>query len=64
MSERDRDRKRQRERQREQERACVCAVVSQLFVALSAHIHAFKLLLALLTDVIVKYVSSAFRMRC
>lgn len=36
---------------------------SQLSAALCEHIHAFKLLISLLTDVIVKYVLFAFTMR-
>lgn len=36
---------------------------SQLSTALCEHIHAFKLLISLLTDVIVKYVLFAFKMR-
>ena len=37
--------------------------ISQLSPALCEHIHAFKLLISLLTDVIVKYVLFAFEMR-
>lgn len=36
---------------------------SQMSAALCEHIHAFKLLISLLTDVIVKYVLFAFKIR-